>query len=238
MFSNHEAFISDTDAQQVDRVPEPPSPSSTHCRCTAGNARKKACVSCACSKWGYGCQPSTCGCDGGPGCHNPFNKLDVAALFGPEPAVLHACFVAWAQGQDAARITARYLFGLALGSAGGCDAAPYLAWRARWDALPVRERDGAAGVEMQRELNRLAFTRRGACSDLFYSFCRDEHWTSEARDWHCRACGECRDRSEWHCGKCNRCSHGSSLPCKGCGGVDAGYHKFAEHMGYRDGDPY
>lgn len=80
--------------------PDPPPASSTHCRCGAANARKKACAGCACSRRGYRCTPDRCGCHGGPACHNPFNHLDLPALFGPGPGgpaavVLHGCFVGW-----------------------------------------------------------------------------------------------------------------------------------------------
>lgn len=75
--------------------PDPPPASSTSCRCGAANARKQACVLCACSKWGYRCRPDLCGCHGGASCHNPFNHVDMPALFGPAPVVLHGCFVGW-----------------------------------------------------------------------------------------------------------------------------------------------
>lgn len=213
----------------------PPPAASTNCRCGASNAKKKACTKCACSKWGYACKPETCGCHGGPSCHNPFNKLDLPAIFGPEPVVLHECFIAWVLSQKEVRveqITAKYLFDLAF--KGSCQIAvayshfcdPYLEWRAKWDALSQPEQDEAA--ELHQELNRLAFTTHRLDINLFFSFCRGKHWEDADCTWHCTICGECGDWRDWHCGKCNKCTYGVSLPCEGCGVASDGYHEIAK----------
>lgn len=226
--------------QQVDGDPDPPPASSTHCRCGTTNAKKKPCAQCACSRWGLGCQPATCGCHGGPSCHNPFNSVDAPALFGPAPVVLHGCFVTWVLKHGkriaaAGGITRRSLFDMALGTTPSlgdldpCGDEGVQPWLAEWNGLPAAEREGVRGVELQQELNRTAFTK-GRADDrvqgVFYSFCRSDTdpWESDAHTWHCRTCGECMDWRGWHCGKCNKCSYGVSIPCQGCKGVESSYH--------------
>lgn len=195
------------------------------------NLKKKACVNCACSKWGYKCQPEECGCHGGRACYNPFNYLNVLAIFGPKPVTLHPCFINWLLKQKyiGEPLTTRYFFNRALAEAHlmedvdeGADEI-YQAWRVRWDALPAHEQDGAYGVDLQQELNRMAFTKREPVNNVFYSFCRRNHWESSDHTWHCRVCRKCQDWREWHCKKCNKCTYGLSLACEGCGGVSYMY---------------
>lgn len=166
------------------------------------------------------------------------------AIFGPEPVTLHPCFISWILKQKKMRgdqLTARYFFDLAVADAGlmgDVDEVSneiYQAWRARWDALPVPEQDGPCGVELQQELNRVAFTVHEVINNAFFSFCRDNQWESSEQTWHCRVCHECQDWREWHCKKCNKCTYGVSLPCEGCGGGTAMYHdmnKPEEEYGY------
>ncbi|KAF3761579.1 hypothetical protein M406DRAFT_74530 [Cryphonectria parasitica EP155] len=221
-------------AFRINRDTQPPSlPTTTHCRCGPTHPERKDCTNCTCSKQDHICQPATCGCHGtSTTCHNPFNKIDTAAIFGPEPLVLpHACFMSWALKQErspaeqlATTTTRRSLFDLALQDAGSIeefhddwDAEPYLAWRARWDALPEDEQDAPCGVALQQELNRLAFAaQRTPGTSLFYSFCTRVRWASRDFTWHCRACGECRDQRQWHCENCNQCAYGRTLPCQTC----------------------
>lgn len=221
-----------TPSSQVDGDADPPPTSSVNCRCGVANLVKKACINCVCSKWGLRCQLATCGCHGGPSCHNPFNHVDTQAIFGPEPVVLHGCFVTWVLKQKkvpSGRITRRFLFDLAHRTARGIeDVAPvsyegYEIWLAKWSGISAAERDGPRGVELQWELNRTAFTKSKVdwqLSDVFYSFCRNDAWQHSDGTWHCRICGECMDWREWHCGKCNKCSDGVSLRCEGCKGVE------------------
>lgn len=222
----------------------PPSP-GTSCRCGAANVKKKACASCVCSKWGRGCQSGACGCRGGPSCHNPFNHIDLPALFGPAPVVLHGCFVDWVLRQRRVprgdRMTAEWLFDLARGGEGAdaledvdlCAEDVYGEWRARWDGLSAAERAGTRGLELRQELNRMAFTKSEPNANVFYVFCRHHEgsWQSEDHLWHCRVCRECMEWREWHCGKCNKCAYGVSLACQGCGGVSSLYHDLSEDMG-------
>lgn len=184
-----------------------------------------------CSKWGYRCRPEACGCHGGPSCHNPFNKIDLPAIFGPEPVVLTECFIAWVLKQKEVRpeqVTAGFLFGTAFLEAHeldylDCDA--YVEWRAKWDAASEQSDEDETRKKLQQEMNRLAYSKNDEMM-MYFSFCRGDVWVQEDCTWHCRICGECNDWREWHCGKCNKCTYGVSLPCEGCGGVDYGYHEF------------
>lgn len=189
-----------------------------------------------CSKWGYRCRPEACGCHGGPSCHNPFNKIDLPAIFGPEPVVLTECFIAWVLKQKEVRpeqVTAGFLFGTAfleaheldyLSDVIDCDA--YVEWRAKWDAASEQSDEDETRKKLQQEMNRLAFSKNNGGMMMYFSFCCGDVWVQEDCTWHCRICGECNDWREWHCGKCNKCTYGVSLPCEGCGGVDYGYHEF------------
>ncbi|KUI69200.1 hypothetical protein VM1G_05160 [Cytospora mali] len=173
-------------------VRPPPAP-TTRCRCLATGTKDKACAdSCDCSKWGHGCKTTTCGCQGGPSCNNPFNKLDVQAIFGAGRTVLHPCFISWMLRQETVqpeRITTRYLFDMVVEDAafiearyGRCKSQPYRDWRDRWDRLPASERsgdsdsssDGAAAL--RRELVRMALTVDGLGRGTFYSFCCPGCW--------------------------------------------------------------
>lgn len=131
------------------------------------------------------------------------------SIFGPDPVTLHECFVTWVLKQKeipTKQITTRFLFDLALWYS-SCikDIAdydePYLEWRTKWDALPKPEQD--TSIDLQQEMNRMAYTKHDLSMNVFFSFCRQpEHWESTNDTWHCRICGECRDWRESHCEQC------------------------------------
>lgn len=231
----------------------PPPASTTQCRCSATSLARtaRACADCDCSRWGYGCQAARCGCQGGPPCDNPFNKLDVQAVFGAAPARLHPCFVSWMRKQEMVRpelVTTRYLFDMVAEDAARVEARygrwkgqPYRDWRARWDQLPAAEQEqrgtggggggGGSGLALQQELVRMAFTTTGSDRGTFFSFCcPGDNWQDSDDTWHCAICGVCMDWRAWHCGKCNECWYRMELPCKGCGGVTHSYYGNAESM--------
>lgn len=235
-----------TDTRQVDV--QPPPASATQCRCNTANPKDRACLSCDCSRWGYGCQAARCGCQGGPPCGNPFNGLDLRAVFGAAPAELHPCFVSWVLKQGAAGgpapVTTRYLFDMVVEDAAFIEARygrwkgqPYRDWRSRWDQLPAPEKQldesvgGSSSVALQQELVRMAFTTTALNRGTFFSFCcPGDNWQDSDDTWHCAICGVCMDWRAWHCGKCDECWYRSELPCKGCGGTTHSYHESANLM--------
>lgn len=200
----------------------------------------KACSNCTCSKWGYKCQVTICGCQAGPYCQNPFNDFDTEAVFGPEPVILHPCFISWMLKQQEfgpEKFTRRFLFDIAFTREDSIEmrnqssSNPYRGWKAKWDRLPTSEQDADPGIALQQQLNRIAFTDQKSTTNTFYSFCRKQHWRDDDGTWHCRVCGECVGWQQWHCGKCDKCIDVPSLQCNGCGGVDILYHEYASTMG-------
>lgn len=189
---------------------------------------KRTCVDCVCSKWGYTCKPEFCGCHGGASCNNPFNKLDIPALFGPDPVPLRPCFITWVQarkGSGLENISRQLLFNLSRRGVKELvdvsDEDSFRNWSAKWNSLSPEEQTGEKGVLLQQTLNRLAFTetREYTCRDFSFSFCRGNQWQDCDHTSHCRVCGDCMDWREWHCARCDKCTYGVSLPCDGCGGV-------------------
>lgn len=160
-----------------------------------------ACVDCICSTLGYKCDFQTCGCPDPAACQNPFNKIDVPSIFGLDPVALHECFITWVLRQNEVRpeqIDLKFLFNLALRNFHQIgditeDHEPYVEWRTRWDALSEREQNH--NVELQQEMNRMAFTKDYRCQNMniFLSLCRQSgQW--EGNDvWHCKMGGECVD---------------------------------------------
>ncbi|KAJ4393967.1 hypothetical protein N0V93_003184 [Gnomoniopsis smithogilvyi] len=175
-----------------------PSPStSTKCRCGATSVIGIP-TSCACSEWGYACRAETCGCHGGLACRNPFNKIDVPSIFGPDPIALHDCFIAWMlelNDVQVEQINTKFLFELAVRNSHLIEDMteynePYLEWRTKWEATPKSEQD--IEVELQQEMNRMAFAKNEFSMDVFYSFCRQPgRWESANDTWHCRTCAHC-----------------------------------------------
>ncbi|KAJ0109805.1 hypothetical protein J7T55_004355 [Diaporthe amygdali] len=74
---------------------------------------------------------------------------------------------------------------------------PYIEWRAKWDRVPVSERDSGAGLFLKQELLRLGLTSREG-QLVFYSFCRRDGWQETEHNWHCRICSDCMEWREWH----------------------------------------
>lgn len=197
------------------------------------STRKNACVGCAYGDSGHRCSSSTCGCQGGAACHNPFKKVDLGALFGQDRVALHPCFVAWVtslKNAEMERVSAQSLFDLLSERAdvlaryeGFRDnvAKPYLEWRTKWDRLPVSERDTSAGLVLKQELLRMGLTAREG-QPVFVSFCIGGNWQESDHAWHCQDCVECMTSEEWHCEGCNWCSNGIGYPCNKCGRVEDG----------------
>ncbi|ROW13442.1 hypothetical protein VPNG_04406 [Cytospora leucostoma] len=228
----------------------PPPATTTQCNCdVSNNDDLAACVSCACSRWGYRCKPASCGCRGGPSCSNPFNRLDVEAIFGPAPVILHPCFISWMLRQEGVRpeqITTRYLFVSFLDNSAFFEAIwsdykrqAYRDWRAKWDdlRLPASEQHDNHGgrIALQQELLRLAFTATDLSRGVFFSLCHPAGWQDGSCTRHCALCGVCTDSREWHCGTCNECVYGNTPQCDGCGGVSR--HRGSEWMELGTGDP-
>lgn len=198
---------------------ESPPVASTKCRC-GSNLKKKACVNCACSKLGYACKTDTCGCHGGLLCQNPFNKLDVVSIFGPDPVTLHECFIGWVLRQKKVRpeqLTSKFMVDIALQGAHyqikehfmeDSHFKPYTEWRAKWDALSKSDQEKRS--DLHQEMNRLAFTKHDVL-EIFFSFCRglsyspdDGQWEHNDHTWHCHVCGECKEWRRYPPLKCSK----------------------------------
>lgn len=191
--------------------------------------------SCVLGKLGWKCKPDICHCPADPACYNPFNLLDLPSIFGSAPVTLHECFITWVLKPKiipTEQITTRFLCDLALQYSQHIKNItdyndPYLEWRAKWDALPKTGQDSA--VELQQEMNRMAFTKHDLPMSVFFSFCRgNERCASDDKTSRCIFCGTCRGWREWHCGLCDECNDEFSLPCNGCGGVSIAYNEFAK----------
>lgn len=206
------------------------------------NTETKGCIDCDCSKLGKQCNASSCGCQGGSACHNPFRNLNLSALFGQDPVALHPCFMTWVARQTKAKLertNTQSLFDLVYENAFMLEeyhdnvTEPYLEWRTKWDSLPAPERDSsAAGLVLKQELLRWGLTSRNLQS-VYFSFCRRDGWVETDHEWHCRVCNECMEWREWHCGNCNQCSYGLSLPCDSCGkdgdgSDDSGFNELSD----------
>ncbi|KAF2153399.1 hypothetical protein K461DRAFT_312783 [Myriangium duriaei CBS 260.36] len=202
---------------------EAPKQSAKGCRCRADNTKKKACINCGCSKWGYKCLPDTCGC--ASGCTNPFNKIDVELLIGltEQPTKLHPCFVSRVLRPPRGShrlpedITLEYVFNLVYQEAKGhLDGlkTDYAEWHADWlkanepasDVIPEER------IRLMQDLVREAVTETQIGNTMmywFFSFCRGR-WQEDCNTTHCRGCGECVGWRDWHCGKCKECVWGSN----------------------------
>ncbi|KAL1381993.1 hypothetical protein HDK64DRAFT_57011 [Phyllosticta capitalensis] len=239
----------------TERRVEPPQDFSPRCGYSSGNSRanRGPCVNCACSKWGYRCSPSTCGCS--TSCQNPFNILPLEDLFGSASVKLHPCFVTWIlkRGYKKAgparvnlpQITRKWLFDRVQENMDISDfSESYNAWVKQWETVDDAADDNPRKIHLMRSLLRLAFEEGfeygDELHDWFFSFCRKAWgdreigtWQQGNCTWHCRGCGECGDWRDWHCRTCNNCSYGISLRCRGCKGVCDSYHenhKWEERM--------
>lgn len=173
---------------------------STKCGCDDADAVEQPCINCVCTTLGYSCKPETCGCQGAAACQNPFNKIDVPSIFGPEPVVLHQCFITWMQKQKDLRpeqINQELLFNLAVRNAHRIKDItdyyePYVEWRTKWNALSEHEQDHNVGL--QQQMNRMAFTKDYVSMNVFFSLCRQPgQWEGEDDVWHCKIGGECME---------------------------------------------
>ncbi|KAG8170299.1 hypothetical protein KVR01_001044 [Diaporthe batatas] len=197
--------------------------------CGSGLTKSKTegCPGCSCSRVGRQCNTSNCRCEAGPTCHNPLNKLDLAAIFGKDGFDLHPCFTTWITEQSNAGLewtSTRFLFDIVFEAIIMLDeyksnaTEPYLEWRAKWDSLTASEQDSSdAGLALKQELLRWGLTCRDSQS-VYFSFCRKNGWVETDHEWHCDRCGGCRQWKEWHCLNCNQCSYGLTRPCGNCGG--------------------
>lgn len=154
-----------------------------------------------CSTLGYRCDSETCGCHGVAACQNPFNKIDVPSIFGPDPVALHECFITWVQRQNDVRpeqIDLKFLFDLAVRNAYQIQnitdyGEPYVEWRTRWNTLSEHEQHH--NIELQQQMNRMAFTKdhRYHSMNVFFSLCRQPGQWEGDDVWHCQIGGKCMD---------------------------------------------
>lgn len=203
----------------TEQVITPPTSAPAKCRCKA-TTRKGLCKgSCACKKWGYSCNSSTCGC--AAGCENHMTVLP--QLFG-DPAVRpNACLVTWlstrGRGVDALGLANLVMYAYNEADDPNEESEIRLA-HGQWKQEGQKPENPENMLLISQRINRLAFTQSNWD---WFSICRDT-WTSNSHTTHCWECRECMDWTEWHCITCNKCQYGLSIPCSGCGGVSDMYH--------------
>lgn len=174
------------DAPMTEKMPKPPKQSDVRCRCGSANAKKAPCGNCSCSKWGYPCSSSVCGCH--DACQNPFNNL--AHIFGTtdQPLKLHPCFVAWVLKLHPVlqrSLDVDWLFSEVLEGGGGTleyevkNCKKLASWKRSWEQA---EGDPDMQEELKMKLLRLAFLD-DKC-EYYFSFCQGPvdsfgSWTNE-----------------------------------------------------------
>ncbi|KAI1340050.1 hypothetical protein F5Y15DRAFT_62635 [Xylariaceae sp. FL0016] len=221
---------------QVYRAPEPPTtasiptPSTEHskpeanrCSCKKGRGKKKACISCICSKYGLNCT-SACSCRNA--CGNPF--ADLTTFFGPtslfpKPCGANACFATWLANQpnieelDTDLMVDMLLYDDASWANIREYADAFRNWETKW-----KKASGGKGKKNRDERERLEFELlRGGLGNCnqddfnghWYSFCQRK-WVPTDLWTHCLECRECKSSSEWHCDKHDRCT--KDRVCSAC----------------------
>ncbi|KAK6075169.1 hypothetical protein SCUP234_07872 [Seiridium cupressi] len=204
---------------------EPSKSSETKCACKKGRGKKKACTSCACSRYGRKCGKS-CSC--GSACGNPFQ--DLTTFFGPpnkfpKPCDANPCFATWLSNQpnieelDLDLMVDMLLYDDASWATIKKQTKTFKDWEDKW--LKAKN---SKSKKLKEDRERLEFELlRGALGNcnsndfqgFWYSFCRGQ-WVP-MDDWeHCRECKTCAPSNEWHCEQHNRCTTNGT--CPGCVG--------------------
>ncbi|GAP83622.1 hypothetical protein SAMD00023353_0500040 [Rosellinia necatrix] len=219
----------------VSSIPTPSTDQSklgeTSCSCKKGRGKKKACISCGCSKYGLSCNPQ-CACGGA--CGNPF--ADLSAFFGPSDALTRQCgaspcFATWLRNQpNVEELDADLMVDMLLSDDESwsqireyTDA--FRQWEEQWKRARANK-----GKKSKDERERLEFELlRGALGNarpedfngFRYSFCQSQWVAAEHWD-HCPECRMCRSSVEWHCHKHDRCTE--NRVCPACTSTTLPYH--------------
>ncbi|KAI1128461.1 hypothetical protein F5Y10DRAFT_240420 [Nemania abortiva] len=219
----------------VSSIPTPSTdqskPGEISCSCKKGRGKKKACISCGCSKYGLSCN-AACSCGGA--CGNPFT--DLSAFFGPseafpKPCGANTCFATWLRNQpNVEELDVDLMVDMLLSDdeswaqiRGYTDA--FREWEEQW-----KKACGGKGKKNKDERERLEFELlRGALGNaepedfngFRYSFCQSQWVPSDLWD-HCPECHMCRSSNEWHCNKHNRCTE--NRVCPSCASTTLPYH--------------
>ncbi|KAI3327804.1 hypothetical protein HD806DRAFT_335402 [Xylariaceae sp. AK1471] len=209
----------------VSSIPTPSTdqskPGEVSCACKKGRGKKKACLSCGCSKYGLSCN-SACSC--GNACGNPFT--DLSTFFGPSGTFpkecgANPCFATWLRNQpNIEELDMDLMVDMLLSDdESWTQIREYTEAFRRWEDQWKRARNGK-GKKAKDERERLEFellrgalgnTSPGDFHGFRYSFCQSG-WVP-ANHWdHCPECRMCRSIDEWHCHKHDRCSENRVCP--------------------------
>ncbi|KAI0431342.1 hypothetical protein F5Y09DRAFT_305031 [Xylaria sp. FL1042] len=222
-------------SRPVSSIPTPSTdqskPGEISCSCKKGRGKKKACISCACSKYGLSCNPA-CSCGGA--CGNPFT--DLSAFFGPgdtysRPCGANPCFATWLRNQpNVEELDVDLMVDMLLSDdESWAQIRGYTEAFQQWEEQWKRARDGKS-KKSKDERERLEFQllRGGlgnATPDDFngfrYSFCQSQWVQADLWD-HCPECRMCRSSAEWHCSKHDRCTE--NRVCPNCASTTLPYH--------------
>ncbi|KAK8087096.1 hypothetical protein PG994_002070 [Apiospora phragmitis] len=215
---------------------ETSNPPESKCACKKGRGKKKACTSCACSKYGRRCGKH-CSC--GTACGNPFQ--DLTAFFGPaarfpKPCDANACFATWLSNQpnveelDVDLMVDMLLYDDKSWANIKANTKAFKDWEDRW----IKAKNSKA-KKLKEDREKLEYELlRGALGNCNandfhgynYSFCRGQWVPMDAWE-HCRECRLCSPSSEWHCEQHGRCT--SNRACPGCMGDVLPYSGVADY---------
>ncbi|KAI0448281.1 hypothetical protein F5B21DRAFT_498076 [Xylaria acuta] len=204
------------------------------CSCKKGRGKKKICVACECSKYGFGCNPA-CSCGGGEACGNPF--ADLSAFFGPtgmfpKPCSANPCFATWLRQQpNVEELDVDLMVDMLLSDdESWAQIREYTEAFRQWEEQWKKAR-GGKGKKSKEERERLEYellrgglgsTRsEGNFNGFRYSFCQS-HWVSADLWDHCPECQMCRSSADWHCHKHGRCTE--NRMCPDCASTTLPYH--------------
>ncbi|KAI8634241.1 hypothetical protein F5Y19DRAFT_205934 [Xylariaceae sp. FL1651] len=206
-------------------------PGEMSCACKKGRGKKKACLSCGCSKYGLGCN-SACSC--GSACGNPF--ADLSVFFGPseafsKPCGANQCFATWLRNQpNIEELDVDLMVDMLLSDdESWAQIREYTEAFRRWEDQWKKAR-GGKGKKNKDERERLEFELlRGGLGNITpedfhgfrYSFCQSKWVPTDLWD-HCPECRMCRPSGEWHCPKHDRCTE--NRVCSGCASTTLPYH--------------
>ncbi|KAI1438910.1 hypothetical protein GGR50DRAFT_636347 [Xylaria sp. CBS 124048] len=218
----------------ISSIPTPSTesrPGEISCACKKGRGKKKACISCGCSKYGLSCN-SACSC--GSACGNPF--ADLSAYFGPsgtfpKPCGANPCFATWLRNQPNVEELDRDLIVDMLLSDDKSweETCKYTEGFRQWEEQWKRTQ-ASKSKKSKEERDRLEFELlRAALGNskpedfhgFRYSFCQMQWVSAELWD-HCSECRMCRSSAEWHCHKHDRCTENRT--CPSCVSTTLPYH--------------
>ncbi|KAI0019460.1 hypothetical protein F4780DRAFT_446546 [Xylariomycetidae sp. FL0641] len=206
----------------IPSMPSMPTPSTEHskppenkCACKKGRGKKKACLSCLCSKYGLNCT-SSCACQSA--CGNPF--ADLTTFFGPsstfpKPCGANPCFATWLCNQpNQEELDTDLMVDMVLYDDGSWSELrdqneAFKKWEDSW-----KKAKGGKGKKNREQRERLEFELLrgglGNCNQndfngFWYSFC-EMKWVPMDLWTHCQECRQCMSSAEWHCDKHNQCT--------------------------------